>query len=158
MPERYKLVKMSVTTEEPVAVSACNRHSRCLFCGNLNPRSLNLSFQAAGGGVVKTRFKARADLQGYDDILHGGVIAALLDAAMTHCLFYRGIQAVTGDLHVRFVQPVSCNVSMEIRAWMLTSHPPLYRLRAEIVVDERVMAWAEAKFVQRRVIQQCPRT
>jgi len=75
-----------------------------------------------------------------------------------HRLFHRGVQAVTGDLHVRFVQSVSCDVAMEIRAWVLSSHLPLYRLRAEIVVDERVMAWAEAKFVQRRVIQQCPRT
>lgn len=74
----------------------------------------------------------------------------MLDAAMTHCLFHRGVQAVTGDLHVRFVQPVPCNVPLEIRAWVLSSHPPLYRLKAEIVVDERVVAWAEAKFMQRR--------
>jgi uncharacterized protein (TIGR00369 family) len=144
---------MSLTTEGPVTISTRNGHSRCLLCGNLNPRSLNLSFQAAGDGVVKTRFKAHAELQGYDDRLHGGVIAGLLDAAMTHCLFHHGVQAVTGDLHVRFVQSVSCDVSLEIRAWVLSSYPPLYRLRAEIVVEERVMAWAEAKFMQRRVLK-----
>jgi len=69
---------------------------------------------------------------------------------MTHCLFHHGVQAVTGDLHVRFVEPVSCNVSLEIRAWVLSSYPPLYRLRAEIICNERVMAWAEAKFMLRR--------
>jgi len=135
-----------------MTISANNGHSQCLFCGDRNPRSLNLSFHAEGDGVVKTRFKAEAELQGYDGIIHGGVIAALLDAAMTHCLFHQGIQAITGDLHVRFVQPVACKASLEIRAWVLFSHPPLHHLRAEITVDEHVMAWAEAKFVQRRVL------
>jgi uncharacterized protein (TIGR00369 family) len=153
LPERCKWVKMSVTTEDPETISARNGHSRCLLCGNLNPRSLNLSFQATGDGGVRTRFKAPTELQGYDDILHGGVIASLLDAAMTHCLFHHGVQAVTGDIHVRFVQPVSCNVSLGIRAWVLSSHPPLYRLRAEVILGERVMAWAEAKFMPRRVLQ-----
>ena len=142
---------MSAITEDPVTISAHNGHSRCLLCGTLNPKSLNLSFQAAGDGVVRTRFEAHTDLQGYDDILHGGVIASLLDAAMTHCLFHRGVQAVTGDLHVRFIRTISCNASLEVQAWVLYSHPPLYRLKAEIVVDDRVMAWAEAKFMQRMI-------
>lgn len=142
---------MSLSTEEPGTISNHNGHSRCLLCGTLNPRSLNLSFQDAGDGSVMTRFKAHAELQGYDDIIHGGVIVSLMDSAMTHCLFHRGIQAVTGDLHVRFVQPVPCCASLEIYARVLSSHPPLYRLRAEIILDQRVVAWAEAKFMQRRV-------
>gem|GEM_PF-201352 len=150
--ERCKWVRMFVTAEAPETISARNGHSRCVLCGNLNPRSLNLSFQAARDGSVRTRFKAHAELQGYDDLLHGGVIASLLDAAMTHCLFHHGVQAVTGDLHVRFVQPVSCNVSLEIRAWVLVSYPPLYRLKAEIILEKRVMAWAEGKFMQRQVL------
>ena len=133
-------------------VSSDNGHSQCLFCGDLNPRSMNLSFQAEGIGTVKTKFQAGAELQGYDGIIHGGVIAALLDAAMTHCLFHQGIQAITGDLHVRFVRPVAYTASLEIRAWLQLSHPPLHQLRAEITVDNSVMAWAEAKFVQRRVL------
>jgi len=143
---------MPVTTEKHIPINAQNGHSKCLLCGNLNPRSLNLSFLADGTGGVRTEFKAHNELQGYDDILHGGVIASLLDAAMTHCLFHHGVQAVTADLHVRFVKPVSCNVSLEIRACVLSSYPPLYRLRAEILLDKHVMAWAEAKFIQRRVV------
>jgi len=136
-----------------MTISAQNGHSQCLICGDLNPRSLNLSFHAGGDGVVKTLFKVEAELQGYDGFLHGGVIAALLDSAMTHCLFHQGVKAVTGDLHVRFVQPVACKAFLEIQAWVLSSYPPLYRLRAEITVDKHVMAWADAKFMQRRVLQ-----
>lgn len=140
------------TREHATTINARNSHSRCLLCGSLNPRSLNLSFQTEENGAVSTRFSAHSELQGYEGILHGGVIASLLDAAMTHCLFNRGIRAVTGDLHVRFVQPISCNLQLEIRAWVLSSHPPLYRLKAEILLAQNVMAWAEAKFVQSQIL------
>jgi acyl-coenzyme A thioesterase PaaI-like protein len=140
---------MHVTTEEALPISTQNGHSRCLLCGERNPFSLRLVFEADDEGGVKTRFKSHDGLQGYDEMLHGGVIAALLDAAMTHCLFHHGVQAVTGDLHVRFVNPVSCDASLEIRAWVVSSRPPLYRLRAEITQDRRIMAWAESKFIRR---------
>jgi acyl-coenzyme A thioesterase PaaI-like protein len=138
---------MSAITDHPASSGINDCHSRCILCGHRNPWSLNLSFQTVGEGVVSTRFKTHAALQGYDGILHGGVIAALLDAAMTHCLFYQGVQAVTGDLRVRFVKPISCAASLEIRAWILDSHPPLYRVKAEISHDRQIMARAEAKFV-----------
>ena len=141
---------MSVITENPMDVSINNGHSRCVVCGNLNPRSLNVSFRNTGDGTVRTRFTANSELQGYDGILHGGVIASLLDAAMMHCLFHAGLQAVTGDLHVRFIRPVPSTASMEIQAWLLSSNPPLYHLKAEILVDDCVMARAGAKFMQRR--------
>jgi acyl-coenzyme A thioesterase PaaI-like protein len=97
--------------------------------------------------------QANADLQGYDGMLHGGVISALLDAAMTHCLFHRDVQAVTADLHVRFMEPVSVTGSAMVRAWIVSVQPPLYRLQAEIVQGEKVMARGEAKFLTRRGVR-----
>lgn len=137
-----------MTIKKAKTISADNNHARCLFCGNLNPKSLKLSFHAGVNGIVETRFKAEPELQGYDDFLHGGVLSGLLDAAMTHCLFHQGIQAVTGDLHVRFVRPVACGTFMDICAWVQLSSPPLYRLKAEIKVEDQLMARAEGKFVR----------
>ena len=127
-----------------------NSHSHCLLCGEKNPWSLRLRFKPDDNGAVHTVFKAHEGLQGYHGILHGGVISALLDSAMTNCLFHQGVEAVTGDLHVRFVKPVPCPESVVIRAWVVTSLPPLYRVRAELVCQETVMAWAEAKFAKRK--------
>jgi acyl-coenzyme A thioesterase PaaI-like protein len=111
---------------------------------------LRLRFKPDDNGGVHTSFKAHRRLQGYQGILHGGVISALLDAAMTNCLFHRGVEAVTGDLHVRFVKPVPCTGTVDIRAWVVTSLPPLYRVRAELVHGETVTAWADAKFARRK--------
>lgn len=143
---------MSVTTEHCAAARPDKSHAQCLLCGNENPWSLNLLFQAEADGVVTTRFKAHAGLQGYEGILHGGVIAALLDTAMTHCLLHHGVQAVTGDLRVRFIRPVSCTETLEIRSWVLASCPPLYHLKSEIIVAGLTMAWAKARFMQRQVM------
>ena len=140
-----------MTIEDPAAISARNGHACCVVCGSLNPRSLKLAFQPAGKGAVTARFQAHPELQGYAGMLHGGVIASLLDAAMTHCLFHNGVQAVTGDLHIRFLQPVPCNISLQISSRILSSRPPVFRLRAEIILAECVVAWAEAKFMRRTI-------
>ena len=124
-------------------------HAHCCLCGDFHPRSWRLSFEEMAEGGVKTKFVAGSELQGYDNVLHGGVIASLLDSAMTHCLFHQGVQAVTGDLRVRFLHPVACNVPLELRAQLLFSCPPLYHLRAEMHYGERLMAKAEGKFMRR---------
>jgi uncharacterized protein (TIGR00369 family) len=139
-------------TTDAVIRSAENGHSHCLMCGGENVRSLGLRFEATDTDTVRAEFQASPAFQGYDGILHGGVICALLDAAMTHCLFHRGVQGVTGDLRVRFVEPISCRSAVDVRARLISATPPLYRLKAELVHDGRTMAWAEAKFMQRLVL------
>jgi uncharacterized protein (TIGR00369 family) len=149
-PENSGRMRTPLSVKKATNIGARNGHSRCLLCGNMNPKSLKLSFHVEEDGVVKTRFTAKAELQGYEGILHGGVIAALLDEAMTHCLFHQGIRAFTGELQVRFVRPVACNMFLEIKAWVLSSRPPFYLLKAEITVDKNIMAWSKAKYMQRR--------
>jgi uncharacterized protein (TIGR00369 family) len=110
---------------------------------------LGLRFYPGNDGDINATFQAHSGLQGYQGILHGGVVSSLLDSAMTNCLFHQGIEAVTGDLHVRFVKSVPCDARMELRARLLKASPPLYRLRGELVIDGKIMAWAEAKFMER---------
>jgi acyl-coenzyme A thioesterase PaaI-like protein len=129
--------------------STGNGHEECLVCGYRNPWSLGMRFDPGEGGTVCGRFHGDARRQGYQGILHGGVLAALLDSAMAHCLFHRGVQGVTGDLHVRFVQPVSCAANLDVRAHVLCATPPLYYLKAELLEGGRIMAWGEATFMER---------
>ncbi|MBU4263262.1 MAG: PaaI family thioesterase [Proteobacteria bacterium] len=143
---------MPVSTESCTASYPVNDHSLCLPGGYQNPWSLNLSFLTEKDGVVFTQFKGHAGLQGYEGILHGGVIAALFDTAMANCLFYHGVEAVTGDLRVRFVKSVACTDTLEIRTWVVSSCPPLYHLKSEMVVAGSTMARAKARFMQRRVM------
>lgn len=124
-------------------------HKKCLLCGDENPWSLKLSFQLAKDGWVYSGFQAHDKLQGYNGILHGGIIASLLDSAMTNYLFFHDIEAVTGELLVRYLQPIDCNSKLVIRASILLDNPPLYIVKAEIICEDKVMARAKAKFMQR---------
>lgn len=123
-------------------------HSHCLMCGRRNPDSLGLHFKRCGEGRVCAQFQGNPRLQGYEGILHGGIVGALLDAAMTHCLFSRGIRAVTGDLRVRFRKPVPCDAELDVQAWLAAESPPIYRLESKLLQDDQVMAWAKATFME----------
>jgi acyl-coenzyme A thioesterase PaaI-like protein len=135
---------------EPAALSSRNGHGACLLCGDRNSCSLNLRFILEDDGAVHTRLQSHRILQGFDGIVHGGAIAALLDAAMTHCLFHHGVAGVTGDLHVRFLHSIPLDEIIDLRAWILASAPRLFSLRAELTQNQRIAAWAEAKFIRRR--------
>ncbi len=101
-----------------------------------------------GDGGVVAPFKGHAGLQGYDGILHGGIVSALLDAAMTHCLFRHGIKAVTDELNVRFLRPVPFAAILTVSARPKALKLPIFKLAAELTGDGRVMARAEARFMR----------
>ncbi len=128
---------------------ASNGHDGCLLCGALHPRSWPLVFEPDEGGGVRTTLVAGQEFQGYENLVHGGVISALLDAAMTHCLFALGIEAVTGELRIRFRRPIACNIPLVVRAWLVFSCPPLFQLRANVHCAGQLMTSAEAKFMRR---------
>lgn len=73
---------------------------------------------------------------------------ALLDSAMTHCLFNQAIEAVTGELKVKFVRPVPCRTRLRLKAWLEKTFDPLYVLKAELSCDDCLLASAEAKFMR----------
>ena len=125
-------------------------HSRCLLCGEDNPLGLKLKFHPAPEGGVRAELSGGLLLQGYQGILHGGVIAAVLDSAMTHCFFHQGLEAVTGELRVRYREPVPCHAKLELKAWIKKSTRPLHLVAAELSCDGKRLAWAEAKFMERR--------
>ena len=139
-------------TIDPSNISAKNGHGGCLLCGEGNPWSLKIAFHADNNGAVSARLWSHQGLQGYEGIIHGGVISALLDAAMTHCLFHQDVRAVTGDLRVRFLWSIPCHSILDLTAWVVSARPPLYFLKAELRETGRVAAWAEAKFMQKGAI------
>jgi acyl-coenzyme A thioesterase PaaI-like protein len=127
---------------------AASSHAGCLLCGSKNPLSMHLHFAVDEQQVVYANFQAHDMLQGYQGIVHGGVICALLDSAMTHCLFNQSIEAVTGELSVKFVMPVPCRAALALRAWVEKATNPLYILKADLHDNGRLLASAEAKFMR----------
>jgi uncharacterized protein (TIGR00369 family) len=125
-------------------------HAGCIVCGSQNKRGLKLSFHICEDGSIEGRFPCRRMFQGYDGLLHGGVISAVLDSAMTNCLFAHGITAVTGELTVRFLHPVLLGREVVVRAKIDESCSPLHRMEANLIQGNRLTAHATAKFVENK--------
>jgi acyl-coenzyme A thioesterase PaaI-like protein len=76
------------------------------------------------------------------------MIAALLDGAMTHCLFAQGLAAVTAELTVRYRYPVAVRRMATIHAWLERAARHLQVVRAELRQDGVIKASARAKFMK----------
>jgi len=120
-----------------------------VVCGARNARGLNLVFRRSDDGWVEGALGKDESLQGYPDMMHGGIISLLLDAAMTHCLFDHGAAGVTARLEVKFRHPVKVDRPVRIRAKLVRSSSPAYHLRAEMRQGEQVKATATGLFVDR---------
>ncbi len=109
-------------------------HPSCIVCRPQAAGGLGLQFVPRPDGSVEAVFPGGDTYQGYTGVLHGGVIAMLLDAAMTNCLFAQERRSVTADLAVRFRHPVA-------------SGQPA-RLRAELWQADQLRATATGKFME----------
>ena len=58
----------------------------CLICGLENPVGLHLHMYETEPGVVETTYTAPDHFQGYPGVLHGGMVAAIIDeiSSRTH--------------------------------------------------------------------------
>lgn len=123
-------------------------HADCLLCGRRNPAGFKLDFQPDEDGSVSAIVPCSSLLQGYTGFLHGGVSAALLDSAMTNCLFSKGIAAFTGELNLVYKKPVLCGTTARVKAWLEKSYPPLHELKAQLSQNGEVLVSAQARFME----------
>jgi acyl-coenzyme A thioesterase PaaI-like protein len=144
---------MPATTENPTQErldrTHAGAHSACVVCGAANPLGLHFTVEADGGVAGGTTCHAR--LQGYEGIVQGGVVAALLDSAMTNCLFAHGVVAVTAEMTVRYRLPTAAGQTVRVRGWLVCAEPPLYRVQSEVSQDGRITARAKGTFFARMV-------
>jgi acyl-coenzyme A thioesterase PaaI-like protein len=140
--------RLSKPNAKQLATLRAHAHPRCVVCGAANPLGLGLECVVMPDASVAAEFAGGEALEGYADQLHGGMIAALLDGAMTHCLFAHGCRALTAELTVRFRHPVAVKERLTVRAWLADSHAPLHLLRAELWQNGQVKATALGKFFE----------
>ncbi len=121
-------------------------HPSCLVCGSERADGLALRFERQADGSVAAEFDCAAMFQGYPDRLHGGVVAMLLDAAMTHCLFARNVAGLTAKLSIRYHRAVVLGVPAVVHARVVDVGSPLYYLESEVVQDGAICAAAKGTF------------
>lgn len=129
---------------------ARREHPHCCICAPGQGAGLQLHFtpDSITGGVC-ARVHTVAAWQGYPGAVHGGMVATLVDAAMVHSLFARGITAWTADLQVRFRRPVPCDADITVVAWVSAEKDRLYEVRACIRSEAGLLTSANARFMRK---------
>jgi uncharacterized protein (TIGR00369 family) len=78
---------------------------RCFGCGPLNEEGLRMTF-VPEDGVSFVEFEVPTRYQSWKGLVHGGIVALLLDEAVGWAAWHAGHPGVTGKLEVRFRQPL----------------------------------------------------
>ncbi|HVD00118.1 MAG TPA: PaaI family thioesterase [Candidatus Dormibacteraeota bacterium] len=78
---------------------------RCFGCGPLNEDGLQMTF-LSDGEVSVADFEVPSRYQSWKGVVHGGIVALLLDEAVGWAAWHRGHPGVTGKLEVRYRQPL----------------------------------------------------
>lgn len=115
----------------------------CFACGKENPVGLRLDFHLEGEEYV-TRFEVKPEYQGWSQMVHGGLLATVLDEVMTRLLWEKGISSVTARLEVRYRKPVPVGSVLEVRSRLVRHRPPLLELEAAATLPDGTVV-AEAK-------------
>jgi uncharacterized protein (TIGR00369 family) len=81
----------------------------CFVCGESNAIGLRLRFET-DGGVVRTHFTPRPEHIGFKGVVHGGIIATLLDEIMVWACAVRTKRfGYCAEMTVRFQKPLRPN-------------------------------------------------
>lgn len=124
---------------EPQRVEA----RQCFICGPDNPIGLRLRFHEDGAGIAADFVPSEAFV-GYDGLVHGGVVAAVMDDAMANVWAHRGQPAVTVRLSVKFRRPVRPGQRLRVFAVALSARRGAsQRVRAVVSHGDQVVAEGE---------------
>jgi len=82
MRSKYSEI-MQLHSHEPLTSFAHSSGNRCFGCGPANLNGLRLEFLLASDGAVVSLPVVPEAFEGHPGFLHGGIIATLLDEAMS---------------------------------------------------------------------------
>ena len=112
-------------------------YGNCFVCGENNPGGLHLNFEIdKEKQTLKTTFIASTTFQGWDGIVHGGIISTLLDEAMSKLSFELGYNAVMASLEVRFKKPAPILEPLHVYGEITEVSKRLVKAKARVVKQD----------------------
>ncbi|OPX89727.1 MAG: Thioesterase superfamily protein [Pelotomaculum sp. PtaB.Bin117] len=120
----------------------------CFACSARNPIGLKLKFEQ-DGDICRTYFIARTEHQGWNGVLHGGLVATLLDEVMAQWLWVRDIATMTAEITTRYSKAVPVGERLTLEANLLSDRRRLVEMTGRLILpDGTVAARAKAKFLK----------
>jgi acyl-coenzyme A thioesterase PaaI-like protein len=124
-----------------MSLDECNLH--CFACGPLNPIGLKLQFSEENDKYI-TQFTPGKEHQGYDGVVHGGIVSTLLDEIMARYPYTKGLHSVTARLEVRFRQPTPVGEELTVTGWVTNKRGKMIETAGTVTLPDGTIT-AEGK-------------
>lgn len=120
----------------------------CFACGTLNPIGLHMEVSFRDNKAF-SRLALKREFQGWSDIVHGGVMATILDEIMAHAVLHYVGQAVTTSLEVTYRAPLHVGEEFEVIGYVAEQKSRAAVAKAEIRTpgNKKLIARGESRFV-----------
>jgi uncharacterized protein (TIGR00369 family) len=119
----------------------------CFVCGEKNPHGLRIQMRIdpeRGEAAAEVVFEER--FQGWAGIVHGGLLATVLDEALIYAAGAKGLKCVTGEITVRYVKPASTGVRYTLKGRFLEENGRIVTAGSELLdADGTQVARASGK-------------
>ena len=124
-------------------------NQRCYVCGKENPAGLGVNFEINHEQrAISAKFTPLDIHQGYEGIVHGGILSALLDEAMAKLTVSLGIPAVTAEMTVSFKAPAAPGEELLISGRLTQETKKLLQAHARIERGPVLIAEATGKLLR----------
>ena len=119
----------------------------CFACGGQNPIGMHLEIEL-GHGTASTTWAAGSDFVGWEEKVHGGILATLLDEVMAWAPSSYDSWAVTAEMRIRYRSPANPDEQLSARGWVTSRRRRIYEVSGEVRgADGRLIAEAEGRFL-----------
>lgn len=114
-------------------------YQRCFVCGLGNPIGLQARFYDEAEQVV-SEVTPCADHRGYPGLVHGGVLTALLDEAMSRAAYRLGHWTYSAKIEIRFRRHVALGEPLRVSARLLRDRGRFVEAEGTIALPDGVIA------------------
>ena len=108
-----------MTQKQPLMPFAHTPSNSCFGCGPANTTGLHLTFFIATDGSLICETTVSDQFHGHPGYLHGGIIATLLDEAMSKAVRATGKLAMTRHMEIDYRLPVPIGAPLRIEGRLL---------------------------------------
>jgi uncharacterized protein (TIGR00369 family) len=138
--------RVKVRKLEPLSHGALNR---CFGCGQTNRSGLRLKFFADEHRIIICQVRLARRFEGPPGHAHGGIIATLLDEAMSKANRQFGVLAMTRQMKVEYLKPVPLGTRLLLTGRHASCSERKHNCEAQIANKAgAVLARAKALFIE----------